>query len=105
MTNNLYVVYDNLGSRYGQCYAYPSDGFALVELRPFFTARDRQSGVVDDSQTRSNLSRYEICRVGTIDVETGIIVSQPPVRLKWSDTPYLETQAHSEPTTLPLGNS
>lgn len=104
MTNNLYVVYDNLGKRYGQCYAFPSDGYALVELRPAFSVTNRQTGQLDEIRTKSNLSRYEVCNVGTIDIETGVIKSSAPVRLDWSSTPYLETEAKPEPTTLPLGN-
>lgn len=105
MKNNLYVVYDNLGRRYGQCYAFPSDGYALVELRPLFTVKNRQTGVIDEQTTKSNLSRYEVCNVGSIDIETGSIVASSPVRLSWSDTPYIETEAQKEATTLPLGSA
>lgn len=96
MKNKLYVVYDNIGLRYGQVSAYPSDGFALITMRPLIAGQD-------PVQSKVNLQRYELCCVGELDVETGHVVPQDPVRLSWSSTPYLETVAEEEKTTLPLG--
>lgn len=96
MKNNVYVVYDSVGLRYGQMYAFPTDGFAQLELRPMLLGRDNNV---------SNLKRYEICRVGEIDIETGVLTPCSPVRLSWSSTPVLETESKEEPVTLPLGNA
>lgn len=95
MKNNVYVVYDSIGLRYGQMYAFPTDGFAQLELRPMLLGRDNN---------QANLKRYEICRVGEIDIENGILSPCAPVRLSWTSAPVLETEAKVEPTTLPLAN-
>jgi hypothetical protein len=105
MKNNLYVVYDNVGRRYGQVYAYPSDGYALLELRPLVAVRDKQTGAVLEKESIPQFSRYVLCRVGEIDIESGTVSPQSPVRLSWSDTPYLETKAVDVPADLPLGSS
>lgn len=73
MKNNVYVVYNTLSKRYGDVVAYPSDAFALARLQPVL------------SSGQNKLSEYELCRVGVIDVETGVLESTPAVRVAWQD--------------------
>lgn len=72
MVNNVYVVYNTLSKRYGDVVAYPSDSFAIARLQKPLSA----SG---------DLSEFELCRVGSVDVETGVITPSAPVRVAWRD--------------------
>lgn len=69
MKNNVYVFYNNLSGRYGEIVAFPSDGFALARVQP--TIKPDQ------------LEEVQLCRVGSIDVETGELKTEPPVRIAW----------------------
>lgn len=68
MKNYVYVMFNNLSNRYESVMSFPSDGMALHRL----------NGNVDKKE-------YTICRVGSIDIETGIIEPCPPVRLVWEN--------------------
>lgn len=70
MKNNIYVLYNNLSGRYGDVMAYPSDGFALQRLKPVL-------------EQQKLLSETELCRIGTIDIETGVAKTTAPVRLSF----------------------
>lgn len=65
MKNYVYVLYNKLSARYESIVVFPSDSSALYKLKG-----------VDKNE-------YELCRIGTIDVDTGIIESNSPVRLVW----------------------
>lgn len=67
MKNYVYVMFNKLSGRYESVLSFPSDGMALHRL---------EKGIDKDE--------YDICRVGSIDIATGIIESEPPVRLIWS---------------------
>lgn len=69
MKNFIYVFYNNLSKRYGNIVCFPSDGFALARVQPTIP--------------KEELSEIELCRVGSIDVNTGIVESEPPVRIAW----------------------
>lgn len=66
MKNYVYVIFNNLSNRYESVMSFPSDGMALHRL----------SKNIDTKE-------YALCRVGSIDIETGIIEPCPPVRLIW----------------------
>lgn len=68
MKNYVYVLFNSLSARYESVMSFPSDSMALHRL----------SGNIDKKE-------YELCRVGSIDIETGIVESCPPVRLIWND--------------------
>lgn len=70
MENNVYVLYNKLSQRYGDVVAYPTDAFALARLQ---------------QTLRGQLSEYELCKIGSISVETGTIKPQPPLRINWMD--------------------
>ena len=72
MKNNLYCVYNELSARYGDVVCYPTDGFALARLSQTFQMQ------------HADLKEFTVCRVGTIDIETGVVCSESPVRLPWS---------------------
>lgn len=73
MENRVYVVYNTLSKRYGDVVAYPSDAFALARLQPALSANG------------AKLSEFELCRVGSIDVESGVLTPSSPVRIAWQD--------------------
>ncbi|QCS36540.1 hypothetical protein [Capybara microvirus Cap3_SP_446] len=93
MVNNLYTIYDTLSQRYGSVVAFASDGMALFSIAQSYQA----SGEV--------LDRYELCRVGTVDIETGVVESSgAPVRLAWSSRPQFEqkmTDSVKDPLPVP----
>lgn len=68
MKNYVYVIYNKLSGRYESVMSFPSDGMALHRL----------SGNIDKKE-------YELCRVGSVDIETGVIDSCSPVRLIWEE--------------------
>lgn len=72
MLNNLYVVYNKLSQRYGDCYCFASDALAVrrLPMAPMY------QGVIDE---------IEICRVASIDIETGSVTPEAPVRIAIPD--------------------
>lgn len=67
MTNNLYTLYNKRSQRYGNVMTFPNDDFAINEMSK------APNGITDDE--------YELCRIGTIDIESGIVNSEAPVRV------------------------
>ena len=68
MKNYIYVLYNVLSARYESVMSFPSDGMALHRL----------SSAIDKKE-------YQLCRVGSIDIESGVIDSESPVRLIWEE--------------------
>lgn len=68
MKNYVYVLYNKLSGRYESVMSFPSDGMALHRL----------NGNIDKAE-------YELCRVGSVDIESGVIDSCSPVRLIWEE--------------------
>lgn len=68
MKNYIYVLFNKLSGRYESVMSFPSDSMALHRL----------SKNIDKSE-------YELCRVGSISIESGVVESEPPVRLIWSE--------------------
>lgn len=68
MKNYIYVLYNVLSCRYESVMSFPSDGMALHRL----------SGAVDKKE-------YELCRVGSMEIETGVCSFEAPVRLVWEN--------------------
>lgn len=69
MTNNVYVIYNNLSRRYGDVMAYPSDAYASQRMAEII-----QRGAMPYKET-------ELCRVGTVDVDSGVITPCDPIRV------------------------
>lgn len=78
MKNYVYVLYNKLSGRYESVMSFPSDGMALHRL----------NGNIDKAE-------YELCRVGSVNIETGVIEPCSPVRLIWEEdntkTPVVES--------------
>lgn len=72
MKNNLYVLYNKLSKRYGDVMAFSSDDWAIHNVQ----------SVVEKSED-GKIDYLELCRVGEIDVETGVVTPEPPVRIAW----------------------
>lgn len=72
MENQLYVIYDKVSQRYGQTYVFANNETANRIL---------PNCIVEKFHT---LSDYELCHVGSIDVESGVLTTVPPVRVPWS---------------------
>lgn len=66
MKNYIYVLFNNLSNRYESVMSFPSDGLALHRLH----------ATIDKKE-------YSLCRIGAIDIETGIVESSAPLRLIW----------------------
>lgn len=71
MTNNIYTIYNKKSGRYGDVMTFPTDDFAVSQISKF-------NGISEDE--------HELCRVGTIDIETGIICSEAPVRVPFTSS-------------------
>lgn len=68
MNNYVYVLFNKLSGRYESVMSFPSDAMALHRLN-----------------TNVDHKEYELCRVGSISIETGVITSENPVRLIWEE--------------------
>lgn len=71
MNNNVYVLYNTLSKRYGEVMAFPSDSFALKRIM--------------ETLTPDKLSEFELCRIGSIGLETGVVTPIDIVRVAWPD--------------------
>lgn len=72
MKNNLYTLYNKLSLRYGEVMTYPTDSFASMAI----------SKVASNPQANLDLSEIDVCRIGSIDIETGVITPEvAPVRI------------------------
>lgn len=69
MKNYVYVLFNTLSKRYESVMSFPSDSMALHRL---------SSGGIDKKE-------FEICRVGSISIETGVLEAAAPVRLVWEN--------------------
>ena len=77
MKNYVYVLFNVLSKRYESVMSFPSDGMALHRL----------GNSIDKKE-------YELCRVGSIGIEDGIIEPCAPVRLVWeSDSELPKSEA------------
>ena len=72
MKNYVYVLFNNLSKRYESVMSFPSDSMALHRL----------SGNIDKKE-------YDICRIGSIDIESGEMVPESPVHLIWNEEEVL----------------
>lgn len=78
MKNYVYVLYNKLSARYESVMSFPSDGMALHRL-----------------EKNIDKSEYELCRAGSIDIESGTIEPCPLVRLVWENNEELpKTEAN-----------
>ena len=73
MVNNVYVIYNKLSKRYGDVVSFSTDAFAVKRIKESF------------SQNPESIEEIELCRVGTVDIETGNIISHAPVRIELAD--------------------
>lgn len=72
MKNNLYVFYNKLSHRYGDVICSPSDDYVAHQIDLMF---QNPQCVVRREET-------ELCRVGTIDIETGVVIAaDAPIRI------------------------
>lgn len=74
MKNNVFTLYNKLANRYGDVFCFASDGLAVARVQPEL----KRAGTLEEN---------ELCRIGTIDIETGELVPQSPIRIAWSVEP------------------
>lgn len=72
MVNQLFVVYDKVSQRYGSVHVFATEEQANRYLPP---------AIVEKYHT---LGDYELCHVGSIDPETGVIETFPAKRVPWT---------------------
>lgn len=64
MENQVYVMYNKLSGRYESVMSFPSDAIAIHRL-----------------SDKIDLKEYDVCRIGSIDINTGLVNPSNPVRL------------------------
>lgn len=74
MCNNVYSLYNKLSCRYGDVVSFPSDGYALAR-------------VMENPNLKSHINEFELCRIGSVSVETGVITPCGVVRIAFPDIP------------------
>lgn len=72
MKNYIYVLYNVLSKRYESVMSFPSDGMALHRL----------ANNIDKKE-------FELCRIGSYEIETGVATFEAPVRLVWENEEQL----------------
>ena len=80
MNNEVFCIYNKLSLRYGDCFVYPTAGFAKARVIELAKAK------------RIDLTENELCRVGSIDVSTGLITPCAPERIP-IDVPTVDDMA------------
>lgn len=87
MTNKVYTIYNKLSQRYGEVVCFASDNMAIRRIctSPLYKA---------------SLDEIEICRVGAIDIETGVMTAESPIRIaipeEFLTVPHAETAEAKE---------
>lgn len=81
MKNCVFTLYNNLSCRYGDVMSYPTEGFAQKVLSTQLP------------KMNMDLSEYELCRIGDIDVLTGVIEPCAVKRIPWNSVQPLEQKA------------
>lgn len=69
MQNKIYVLYDKLAQQYLNVSTFATDAVAVYEMQKMF------------QKTPEAQDRFELCRCGSIDIQTGVVTSESPVRL------------------------
>lgn len=69
MINNVYTIYNKKSCRYGDVMAFPTDDFAIARIKEF-------NGIKEDE--------HELCRIGTIDIESGVLSTINPIRIPFN---------------------
>lgn len=67
MENQIYIFYNKLSLRYEGVFSFPTDAVCMARLS--------KKGSFDRSE-------LEVCKVGSYNLETGVITSFSPVRLE-----------------------
>ena len=78
MENQLYVIYNKLSNRYEGVFTYPTD--AVCRAR------------IGNPDAKFNFDELEVCKVGTVDVLSGVITPSAPVRLEINPTEKLPVE-------------
>ena len=88
MKNNLYTIYNKVSLRYGEVMTYPTDAFASMSI----------SKIISNPKCELSLSEIDVCRVGSIDIETGVITPETaPFRIE-IDTSNVNVDALCTPS-------
>lgn len=87
MQNKIYVLYDKLAQQYLNVSTFATDAVAVYEMQKMF------------EKTPEAQERFELCRCGAIDIQTGVVTSENPVRLNVpnigaSPVPIAELEKH-----------
>ncbi|QCS36817.1 hypothetical protein [Tortoise microvirus 10] len=67
MKNSIYCLYNVLSQRYGDVVCFPSDAYAVQRLR--------------ESLKPEQLIELELCNLGYVDIESGILETHAPIRI------------------------
>lgn len=80
MKNEVFCLYNSLSLRYGECFVFPTAGFAKARIMELAKSK------------RIDLSENELCRVGSIDIASGLITPCSPERIPL-DVPTVDEMA------------
>ncbi|QCS37191.1 hypothetical protein [Tortoise microvirus 66] len=69
MKNSLYVLYNILSKHYADVVCFPTDAFAVQRIREMIKPE--------------NLAELELCKIGYIDIESGIAECHSPIRISF----------------------
>ncbi|QCS36034.1 nonstructural protein [Capybara microvirus Cap1_SP_95] len=84
MKNFIYCFYNKLSRRYGDVMCYPSDEYASAQIARIA------------SNPQSNLdfvNELELCKVASIDIDSGAITPVAPVRVEVKSPKHIEEVA------------
>lgn len=86
MENVCFTFYNRLSRRYGDVFCYPTEEFAKARIFE----------MLKNPQSQINFDEVELCKIGTIDVDTGVISPLgAPVRIEMPVvSPSVDKVAH-----------
>lgn len=90
MINNIYSLKNILSGRYNDIFEYPTDAYAEARVKEW--AGRENSGL--------RLDEVELYRLGTVDVESGKIVSlEEPILIQFDNKSIIEKEEETAKTT------
>lgn len=68
MENQIYCFYNKLSQRYEGVFSFPTDAVCINRLT--------------DEKNPLNQKEFEVCKIGSIRMDNGVVTSYPPKRLE-----------------------
>lgn len=82
MENQIYLIYNRLANRYVAVMSFETDELMKARL--------------SDPKAQFNYDELEVCKVGTYNISTGVVISAPPTRVEIPHAPTTVDEVATE---------